>query len=97
MPVFPLGSKHHSPRPILDAAHCVGGVTDQIQNHLLKLDAVSVNSRQTIAEIMYQNYVVSLKFAGEQGNDFASRLIEVNWLGLNLLLAEKSSQPSDHL
>ena len=52
------------PWSILNAAHGVGRVAEEIQNDLLKLNAVSLNSGKMVAEFIGQNYVVSLQFAG---------------------------------
>jgi hypothetical protein len=37
---------HQLPRPILDAAHGVYGVQEQVQDHLLELDAISHDRRE---------------------------------------------------
>jgi hypothetical protein len=60
MLAFLLRSKHHLPRSILDAAHCVERISQEIQNNLLKLNAVTADSRQMIIEFLFQNYIESL-------------------------------------
>ncbi len=46
MLAFQLRFKHDLPRPILDANHCFARVAEQIQNDLLKLHAIAVDSWQ---------------------------------------------------
>jgi hypothetical protein len=53
---FQLRSKRHLPRAILYVAHSVGRVAEEIQNDLLKLNAVTVNSRQLVTEFLFENH-----------------------------------------
>jgi hypothetical protein len=43
-----LGFDHQVPWPILDTAHRVRGVQEQVQNHLLKLDTVARDRREVV-------------------------------------------------
>src|SRR6267154_1876274 len=51
------------PGTIVHDAHGVRGVSEQIQDHLLKLDAVPNHHRQVVCEFRAENHAVSLKFA----------------------------------
>jgi len=64
MLAFQLRSEHHLAWSILDAAHCVGRIAEEIENDLLQLHSVPVNSRQPLAKFMLQIYAVFLKLAG---------------------------------
>jgi hypothetical protein len=82
---------------ILDRTHCLACVAEQIQNDLLQLHAIASNSRQTILEFLFQNYIVSLKLARQQSNDLASYFIQIEWLNVNRLLAEERPQSLNHV
>src|SRR5580698_7438177 len=51
------------PRTIVHGAHGVRGVLEQIQDHLLKLDAVPCHHWEILCEFRPENHPVSLKFA----------------------------------
>src|SRR5450432_518381 len=51
------------PWTIVHGAHSVRGVLEQIQDHLLKLDAVPCHHREVVCEFQPENHPVSLKFA----------------------------------
>src|SRR5712671_6205538 len=51
------------PGTIIHGAHGVRGVLEQIQNHLLKLDAVPCHHREVACKFRSENYSISLKFA----------------------------------
>src|SRR5580698_293462 len=51
------------PGPIVHGAHGVRGVLEQIQDHLLKLDAVPCHLWEVVCEFRPENHPVSLKFA----------------------------------
>src|SRR5580698_7420119 len=51
------------PWTIIDCAHGVRGVLEEIQDHLLKLDPVPCHHREVVCEFRPENHPVSLKFA----------------------------------
>src|SRR5579864_7477760 len=51
------------PGAIVHGAHGVRGVLEQIQDHLLQLDAVPCQHREVVCEFRPENYPVSLQFA----------------------------------
>src|SRR6267154_612566 len=51
------------PWTIVHGAHGVRGVLEQIQDHLLKLDAVPIHNGEVVCEFPPENHPVSLKFA----------------------------------
>src|SRR5579864_1094657 len=59
----PFRSDLQLPWTIVHGAHGVRGVLEQIQDHLLKLDAVTCHHREVVCEFRPENHPVSLKFA----------------------------------
>ncbi len=96
MLAFQLRSKDDLTWSIVDGAHCLACVAEQIQNYLLKLHTIAGNSWQTILEFLFQNYIVSLKVADSRAMTSLSCFIEIERLNLNLLLGEKRSQSLNH-
>src|ERR1700677_4215473 len=60
---FPLGPDDQPARPILDTAHRVRGVQAEVQDHLLKLDAIARHRRQSLIQVGMQNDLSPLEFA----------------------------------
>src|SRR5690349_23478557 len=54
---------HEVPRAILDAAHRVRGVQQQVQDDLLELDAIACDRWEAIGKPRTQNHAASLKLA----------------------------------
>src|SRR5260221_12590861 len=48
-----FGSDHQLPRSIVDAAHRVCGVQEQVQDDLLKLDTIACDGRRAVAELRH--------------------------------------------
>src|SRR5437879_3551601 len=46
-----FGSDHQLPWTVLDVAHRVRGVQEQVQHHLLKLDTIAYNWREVFADL----------------------------------------------
>ena len=80
-----FGSDHQLPRTIVDAAHRVRGVAEQVQDDLLKLDAIAGDGREVVGEFRPQNHPVSLKFAQRQRNHLPRRLVQVHRFGRGVL------------
>ena len=61
--IISFGSDQQLPWPIFNIAHRVRGVAEQVQDHLLELNAVTCDKREIIGKLRPQNHSVSLKFA----------------------------------
>ena len=61
-----FGSDHQLPRTIVDAAHRVQGVPQQVQDDLLELDTIACDRREVVGKFRPQNHPASLKFALRQ-------------------------------
>ena len=59
----PRSSDQQLPRTIVDGHHCVRRVTKKVQDHLLKLDAITGDERQIIGELGLQHDPISLEVA----------------------------------
>src|SRR5882672_12026414 len=46
-----FSSDEQLPRPIVYASHSVGSITEQVQDHLLKLDAIGYHKRKIAGEL----------------------------------------------
>src|ERR1700678_2421181 len=55
IPTFSFGLYDQLSWPIFHAAHCIRSVQEQIQNHLLKLYAVTRDLRKILCEIRMQS------------------------------------------
>src|SRR5690348_14374500 len=55
-----FGSNHQLPRAIVDAAHRLCGVPEQVQDDLLQLDTIPCDMREVADEFSPQNHLVSL-------------------------------------
>src|SRR5271170_1779773 len=93
-----LGSDHQLPRAILYPAHGVRGVLDQVQDHLLKLDAISTgDGREIVREFGPQQNLASLEVAPQERNHFPRSLAEVDRLARSVPLGEERPQSGDHV
>src|SRR4051794_18419089 len=97
MIAFLVGSEYQFPGAILDIAHYVRRIAQEVQNYLLNLYAIAINDRQKIVELMLQDYIVFLQLARQEREDFTSCLIQVDWLNCTLPIFEETPQPIDHL
>src|SRR5262249_27304882 len=52
---------HHLPRAVVDPAHRIGGVAQQVHDHLLKLDTVAGDKWKLVGKFGAQNHPASLK------------------------------------
>jgi hypothetical protein len=77
------------PGAIVHGAHRVRGVLKQVEDDLLKLDAVPCHHWEVVRELRPENHPVSLKFAQGQRNYFLCRLIQIHGLRRGFLLAEE--------
>ena len=76
--VVPFGSDQQLPRTIVDAAHRVRGVAEQVQDDLLKLDTIAGDRRQVVGELRPQHHAVSLKLTQRERNHLSRRLVQVH-------------------
>src|ERR1700691_1062764 len=81
---------------IINRAHRVGGVEDEIQNDLLNLDAIGIDERQAGVEIRSQGYPTDLKLARREGKHLARSLGQVNGLIHRPLAREHGAEALDH-
>jgi hypothetical protein len=72
-----LSADPQLPRPLVDASHGFDRVEDQVQDHLLQLDAVAVHGRQAPRELGLQRDALPQHFAPGQGDDVEGGLVEV--------------------
>jgi hypothetical protein len=61
-PFVSFGPDQQLPRTILDSAHGVGCVPEQVQDDLLKLHSIARDNREVAGKFSPQNHPVSLKF-----------------------------------
>ena len=64
-------------RALADASHCFDGVDDQIEEHLLQLNAVPLNGRQVVCELELERDTAPEQFAAGQGDDLENGLVDV--------------------
>ena len=74
--------------PVDYVRHRFRGISQQVENHLLKLNSITHDGRQIFLEIQAQHRAVSLQVAQRQRNHFARRLIQVQRLLGEFLPAE---------
>src|ERR1700730_5443830 len=70
-----FGSDHQLPQTLVDAAHRVQGVPEQVQDDLLKLDTIACDRRKVVGKLRSQNHPASLELAQRQCNHLSRGLI----------------------
>ena len=93
---FP-GADQQISRSLADAAHCLDGVDDEVQDHLLQLDAIAVNERQTVRELRPHRNAVLHRFAAGELNHFADRRVEVHAVLLGRRLPHEGTDAGDNV
>src|SRR6267142_4389472 len=73
-----FGSDDQPPRTIVDASHRVGGIHEQIQYDLLKLDTIAHDRREVVAKFDSRNHLASLKLSPRQCNYLSNSLIQIH-------------------
>src|SRR5262245_13020820 len=63
---FSVGLDDQMPWTIVDAAHRIRGVAHEVQNDLLKLDAIPRDQQRLDAKIRPQNHTAALKVTGDE-------------------------------
>ncbi|MES0150268.1 hypothetical protein NKJ95_23965 [Mesorhizobium sp. M0012] len=92
-----FGSDHQLPRAVIDAAHRIGSVPQQVYDYLLKLDPATADRRKPVGELGVQHHPVSLKIAGRQCNHLSRSLVQINWFDRWGPFAEKRAQSCNHV
>ncbi len=82
-----FGSDDQLSRTIVYAAHRVGGIQEQIQHDLLKLDTIGRDRREVVGKFDPRNHLASLKFTPRQRNHLSNGLIQVYRFGRGVPLA----------
>src|SRR6266702_1467716 len=82
-------------RSLGDAAHRFDGVHDQVEDHLLQLDSISLNRRQCIRELRPHRHVVLQRFAVRQSNDLEDRFVDLEEILPWWRLLDESTYPAD--
>ena len=82
---------------ILDAAHRVQGVPQQVQDDLLELDPISCDTGDVATEFRSQNHPAFLKFALQKRNHLVRGLVEIYRFVRRVLLAKERTQSRDHI
>jgi hypothetical protein len=62
IPLIPFGSDEQLSWAVVNCAHRIRSIPEQVQNHLLERNAITCNSREIIGKFRPQNYPVPLKF-----------------------------------
>ena len=76
--IIPFRSDHQVSRTILDTAHRVGGIQQQVQYDLLQLDAIARHPRQIVSEFRPQDNRRSVQLIARQRNHFPRRLVQIH-------------------
>jgi len=92
--VVVFGPDQELPRTILDGAHRFRGVQEQVQHHLLQLDAVTGNRGQMAGQIRRYRNPASVDFVSREQEDLANDLINIQQLPLGRRSARESANPS---
>ena len=82
-------------RPRADATHGFDSVHQQIQQHLLHLDAVAQDQRHIRCEVRLDHDPVAVHFAGRQGEDVPDRGVEVEPVLLGRRFLGEVANPTD--
>ena len=89
------GADQQLSRPLADAAHRFDGVDDQVEDHLLQLDSISLNERQALRELRLHRDAVLHHFASGQGNDLEDRFVDLQAILPWGRLLDEGTDPAD--
>jgi hypothetical protein len=81
----------------LDPFHRFNGVDDQVEDHLLHLDPISLNWRQAPRELRLHRDVGAQRFASGQGDDPQDGFVHVQPTLTRWHLLDEVTDPADHL
>ena len=93
--VMPPRGDRELPRPILEADHCLGGISDEILDDLLQLNAIAGQERKTIGEHAPDCDPARVELAAGQCECLDNNLIQVHGLGCDRRSREQRAQPID--
>src|SRR5215469_7223605 len=83
--------------PGLDQAHCFNGVQDEIQQHLLQLNAIPTKGTQSVRKACLDRDTIAQNRASRQYSYLVDRLIEVESISLRRRLLELITHPADDI
>ena len=63
-------------RALVDAAHCLDGIDDQVEDHLLQLDTISLNERQALGQLSFHRNAILDRFSTGQRDDLEYCLVD---------------------
>lgn len=66
--------------PIRHFVHRLGRVQQQVEDHLLQLNAVDADSRQVFSELRLQERSAPAQFGGREGEHLACHVVEIGRL-----------------
>src|SRR5262245_24470974 len=85
------------PRAIVHGGHRVCGVAQQVQDDLLKLDAISGDHGKIVRQLYPHGDAMSLKIVGREREDLPGRLVEIERLEREVPFAEQGPQAGDDI
>ena len=91
------GADPQFPRPLVDAAHGFDRIEDQVEDHLLQLDAIAFDERQVRRELGLQRDAMLQHFAAGQGDDVEDGLIDVEPSLARGRLLDEGTDPVDDI
>ena len=91
------GAHHQATHGGRNLAHRVAGVEQQVDEHLLQLDAVGRDARRRSRQLGTQGDALALELAVQQGQRFGHDLVQVDALERPLGRADHDTQAADDL
>jgi hypothetical protein len=83
--------------PSVKAAHRLNGVHDQVEDHLLELDPISLNVRPVICQLPLNGDAVFHSFAVDQGNDFKDSIVDIERVSSQRLFLHEAENPTKNV
>ena len=94
---MPPAFDHQLSRPLIHRFHCLDCIQDEIQHHLLNLDAVSDHLRKIGAWFKFWNNSVSLDLDSHQTDDTQDHFIDIQFLVHLARPLKQRSNPCNHI
>ena len=94
--VSALGPYQQSGGPLVKLGHRIQGVADEVEHHLLQLNAIAAHSGKIVGELQSKLDIVTSQVTRRESDDFSRGVVQVERLEHELLLAEQRAQASDH-
>ena len=92
-----FGFDQHLSRSAIYVDHRVGGIAEEIQDDLLELNPIAVDDWQILGKLRLKNDAIPQKVVRRERDDLARRLVQIQWFGRELPLAEQRPQPRNDL